>query len=88
MLNQNWDLSLPIIERLEAANLATANHIFREILIVASWAIWKHRNGIIFDNKAPSLEQWKRELKQEMDLTIIKAKGQNKVDLVCNIFSF
>jgi hypothetical protein len=56
------------------ARLNFGSHIFREIFITAAWAIWKVRNGVIFDNKAASITEWKILLKEELGLVCLKAK--------------
>jgi hypothetical protein len=56
--------------------------------------IWNAQNGIIFDNKACSLADWKAALKVELGLVCIKAKKSisEPLDLwrertICNFFS-
>jgi hypothetical protein len=40
------------------ARLRFNSVIFREIFIVDAWAIWCHRNDIIFDDSALSFAKW------------------------------
>jgi hypothetical protein len=50
------------------------SHIFRDIFISACWVIWKARNGIIFDNQAVTLLDWRAALKEELGHVCIKAR--------------
>ncbi|KAF8724304.1 hypothetical protein HU200_021333 [Digitaria exilis] len=34
--------------------------IFREVVIIAMWSIWKHRNSIIFYGGSLSFAAWRR----------------------------
>lgn len=73
-INIQWDFSLQPLDMIIQARLYFGSHIFREIFISACWIIWKARNGIIFDNKAPTLVGWKMALKEDLGLVCIKAK--------------
>ncbi|KAF8753586.1 hypothetical protein HU200_011621 [Digitaria exilis] len=53
-----------------AARAAFGNAIFREIVIVASWSIWKHRNNIIFNGESLSFNKWRLCFFQEMSLIL------------------
>jgi hypothetical protein len=48
--------------------------IFREIVITASWIIWKVTNSITFDNASCNLSIWKSNFKEELGLVCTKAK--------------
>ncbi|TVT98983.1 hypothetical protein EJB05_55684, partial [Eragrostis curvula] len=88
LLNLQWNRALSVEDRIE--HLCNQNNLcfIKELVIVACWAIWKHRNAIIFDNKNVSLQNWKREFKEEMALTVIKAKGQKKREMKIWLDSF
>lgn len=47
---------------------------FMEILIIMCWTIWQARNGVIFDDKMPTINQAKRDFKSEFALLMIRAK--------------
>ncbi|KAF8655210.1 hypothetical protein HU200_061213 [Digitaria exilis] len=57
-MGDNWDLSLQPLDVIIAARAAFGNAIFREIVIVASWSIWKHRNNIICNRESLSFNKW------------------------------
>lgn len=57
----HWDFCLEVVDRVDVAYEASNNPIFKELVIVTCWSIWKHRNGIIFYNQRTStLTIWKR----------------------------
>lgn len=73
-INIHWDLSLPPLDMIIQARSDFGSPTFREIFITACWIIWKSRNGVIFDNKAATLLNWRADLKMEIGLVCIKAK--------------
>lgn len=54
-LGVQWNANLDIMEMVIQARRDFGLKIFREIIIVASWAIWTHRNEVIFDGVPLSL---------------------------------
>jgi len=56
------------------ARVNFGSHFFKEIFIIEAWTIWKVRNGVMFDNKAASLTEWKILMKEELGLVCLKAK--------------
>ncbi|RCV12993.1 hypothetical protein SETIT_2G311300v2 [Setaria italica] len=69
-LGINWDVNLPPLDMIIQAREQFGNCIFREIVIIASWAIWTHRNGIIFDGLEKSLARWKHSFEEELKLPV------------------
>uniref|UniRef100_A0A0A9HIK5 Uncharacterized protein n=1 Tax=Arundo donax TaxID=35708 RepID=A0A0A9HIK5_ARUDO len=55
---------------------------FMEIFIVATWNIWKQRNGWIFENKQSSFEAWKKGFHDEMLLQTHRFKQSLKADII------
>lgn len=69
-------LSFPVEQRIEELRTWSNMEIYKEV------AIWKHRNAIYFLNKQTSLRNWREsELKDDMVLTIMEAKGSMKSSL-------
>jgi hypothetical protein len=66
------------MERPEFARAAFGLPIFMEIVILMAWCIWTMRNNIIFDGASPSLRQWKRSLREEFFLSLLKCKSLKK----------
>jgi hypothetical protein len=73
-----WDPSLPMMERLQSARVGFGASIFMEIVILVSWCIWTLRNRVIFDGAVSSLGQWKRSLREELFLCLLKCKPTKK----------
>jgi hypothetical protein len=74
-----WDTSLPIMDRLEFARAQFGLPIFMDIVILTAWCIWAMRNSIIFDGAmVVSLGQWKRSLRDELFLFVLKCKPSKK----------
>ncbi|RCV21660.1 hypothetical protein SETIT_4G155300v2 [Setaria italica] len=53
-----WDLNLPTLNMVIQARERFGSVIFREIVMVAAWSIWCHRNSIVFD-RASFMEEIK-----------------------------
>jgi len=69
-----WDTNLHPFEMIAQARSNFANQFFMEIFMTASWNLWKIRNGVIFDNKAPSIATWKAMLKKDIILHLHRIK--------------
>lgn len=80
-LGISWVLSLPPLHMIIQARQDFGRSIFREIIIVASWCIWCHRNSIIFDNGSISLARWKEEFRNELALVSLRARPVVKLSL-------
>lgn len=78
LMHVRWNLGLSALEMLLQARRDFNSVIFREIIIVGAWAIWKHRNEIVFDGVALSLRRWKQIFKDELGLVVIRAKPSLK----------
>ena len=48
---------------------------FMEIIILMSWTIWQARNGLIFNNKPPSIQEAKRAFRSECALLLHRARS-------------
>jgi hypothetical protein len=89
-LGIHWDLSLDFQSMILNARLRFNSVIFREIFIVGSWAIWCHRNDIIFDDSALSFAKWRTFFIRELDLVLLRAKPRiaDKIRVyMSNLFS-
>lgn len=68
-LDIHWDTSLNFRAR-QLFGLT----IFREIIIMAMWAIWTQRNSIIFDATTLSFATWRRNFSDGMKAVTLRAK--------------
>jgi len=87
-INISWNTNLEPLDMVYQARISFGSKIFRELVITACWVIWTTRNGVIFDGKAHSLNQWKRAFKDELGLVRIKSKKKIRDVLIrwCEIF--
>ena len=69
-INQQGDL----YHYLESFRSQLQVSFFMEIAILMSWSIWQVRNGLIFNNRPPSLQEAKRIFKTEFALLLHRAK--------------
>ncbi|KAF8730443.1 hypothetical protein HU200_017021 [Digitaria exilis] len=56
-LNIQWDYNLQIMDMIIAARVSFNSNFFREIVMVACWALSTHRNEVIFGGVALSLRR-------------------------------
>jgi hypothetical protein len=69
-----WHSSLDYQAMVLNARLRFNSIIFREVFIVGCWAIWCHRNDIIFDGFSLSFLLWKSFFVQELQAVALRAK--------------
>jgi hypothetical protein len=55
------------------AGLAIAS--IKRFFLIARWAIWCHKNKVIFDGAHASLNRWKQLFRQEFQLLFHRAKS-------------
>lgn len=55
--------------------------VFREVVIIACWCIWLHRNTIIFYHGTLSLARWRNHFKEELAPVALRAKTSLKLEL-------
>ena len=50
---------------------------FTEVVILASWHIWKHRNDVVFSRIQPSFRAWRRAFLHEASLHVHRMKSKH-----------
>ncbi|KAF8669911.1 hypothetical protein HU200_051092 [Digitaria exilis] len=73
-MNIQWDLRLSLMERIIQGRRDFRNKIFRELIMVACWALWTHRNE-------------KMIFKEELSLVVHRTKPSLELELsswLCN----
>jgi hypothetical protein len=73
-LNCHVILQDDLYRNIENFKLQLQVPFFMEIIIVMGWSIWKARNGLIFSQVQPSLEDTKRAFKSEFAMILLHAK--------------
>lgn len=69
-----WDTSLELHQMIQSQRLAFTYQCFMEIFLLATWNIWKERNGLIFEGIQPSVSNWMKNLKSDLSLHLIRLK--------------
>jgi hypothetical protein len=67
------------MERLQSVRVGFGAPIFMEIVILVAWCIWTLRNRVIFDGVIPSFGQWKRSLREELFLSLLKVQVHEEI---------
>ena len=67
-LGIDWHTNLNFFQMIVLARLSFGQKGFLEIFFVASWHIWKQRNGLIFQNVPPSFQAWRALFKKKKNL--------------------
>jgi hypothetical protein len=79
MLSIHWNTSLTPQDTLIRGHRQFNCRIFREVIMVAGWTIYCHRNANTFDGASRSLRRWMEAFKDEFALIIHRAKPSTKV---------
>jgi hypothetical protein len=53
-----------------------------EVVVSATWNIWKERNGFIFEHQDHSFARWKFLFKKDIYLTAHRVKAKHKEPLL------
>nr|TKW09525.1 hypothetical protein SEVIR_6G108100v2 [Setaria viridis] len=69
-----WDTSLDYGQMILKARQEFGKVFFGEIVIIASWAIWCHRNNIIFDGASLSFAAWRELFEKDIKLVTLRVK--------------
>jgi hypothetical protein len=70
-----WDLSLPVVEMIEDGRRHFMHRCYMEVVVLAAWTIWIHRNNSIFNGLQVSLARWKKEFRDLFILCRHRAKA-------------
>jgi hypothetical protein len=76
------DLSLPVVEMIEAGRRHFSHNSYVEVITIAAWSIWIHRNNYIFNGDQTSFVRWKKELKELFLLCKLRAKPSLGLDMM------
>jgi hypothetical protein len=63
-----WTTNGDRLEIIEKGHDAWQKPLYMEIVIVASWSIWKERNNKLFNGIDPDIQSWTRRFKQDFAL--------------------
>ena len=74
-LNIQWNEQLGLLPRLTQARANSNLPFFVDMVMIASWEIWKMRNGKIFHGKNPSFNTWLANFKNQCNLQLLRFRG-------------
>jgi hypothetical protein len=84
----SWDLSRNITSHSLLAKQHFTCPCFMEVLVYATWNIWKVRNDLLFQEQASSVEHWKVRFHSDLMLHQYKVKAalvQPRIDWLLSI---
>jgi hypothetical protein len=76
-----WDLSLPVAELIENGKRLFQFDCYMEVVVLAAWCIWIHRNDLIFNGVHISFARWKKEFRDLFLLCKHRAKTSLSNDM-------
>lgn len=82
-LDIQWDLSLDFQTMILRARQRFNSVIFREVIIIAMWSIWNHRNSLIFDGASLSFGAWRTLFVDGMKAVSLIAKPLVRDRIIC-----
>jgi hypothetical protein len=88
IFNVQWNTNLNPQDMLIRRRRQFNSTIFREVIMIAGWTIWCHRNVVIFDGASVSLGWWRSALRDEFLLILYRAKPSTKALLKSWLSSF
>lgn len=88
LLSISWSQLASCLDRIVDGRHKFCQCIYREIFLICCWAIWVHRNEVIFYGVPISLARWKHLFKSEFSLLLHKARPTLRVELDCWICNF
>ncbi|KAF8694455.1 hypothetical protein HU200_038198 [Digitaria exilis] len=79
-----WNTGVDTLDMIYQARLNFGSCIFRGVVILACWAIWCHRNNIIFYNGTTSFATQRYHFEKEMNLLTLRVKPvmRDKINLI------
>jgi hypothetical protein len=69
-----WDISLSVTDMIEDGRRHFHHSCYMEAIVIASWAIWIHRNNFIFNEEQICFGHWKKEFKDLFNICKHRAK--------------
>ncbi|KAF8711301.1 hypothetical protein HU200_029324 [Digitaria exilis] len=81
-LDIHWNTSVDFQTMMLEARVNFGSVIFREVIIMAMWSIWTHRNSIIFDGGSLSFAWWRRSFVEGMMTVTLRINSHIKDKIV------
>lgn len=75
-LHIHWDTYLGLQQMFDRAAAIWSQPMFKEIIILAAWNIWKQRNKCFFDKVDASLQDWSRLLRADLAILKLRVKPE------------
>lgn len=75
VLNIHWDTTLEMQEMLRVTARNWNQDMFKEMMMLGTWNIWKQRNACYFDKITPTLQSWKKGVISDMEILKFRVKA-------------
>ncbi|KAF8703419.1 hypothetical protein HU200_032222 [Digitaria exilis] len=73
-LGVEWDTSIGHELTVLHAREKFGADFFREVIILAMWALWIHMNSIVFDGASLSIAAWRRSFMEEIKALTLRLR--------------
>lgn len=77
-INIHWDTSRDVQEMMAIAAASWTQPMFKEVMMLGAWNIWKQRNRCHFEEVPPTLLSWKRGLTSDLEILKFRARVENQ----------
>lgn len=74
LLGISWNLNLQMQEMVNHSCSTWLRPMFKELMILSAWNIWKQRNRYYFEGVPASRQDWLRALKSDLDILCFRIK--------------
>lgn len=75
-LNIQWDTTLGAQEMLKLSASTWNQALFKEVVMLAAWNIWKQRNNCYFEKITPTVRSWKRGVISDLEILKFRARPE------------
>lgn len=85
-INVQWNTNLEIQEMLKETARIWNQGMFKEVIMLGAWNIWKQRNAYYFDKISPTPQGWKRGMISDLQILKFRVKSK-RADFLDNLIT-